>query len=125
VGGDAERAAALVAALPEDLKALYATASYSGLRRGELLALRCENVHGLDDEDGERWLEVTEDGNWNPLDGRILSKSTAGGRVVPIPETLRAILAAHLLRTQRSGPRARVRPESVDRLRPEERSGSS
>lgn len=100
--GTPDRAAVLVAALPTDLQALYATAGYAGLRRGELQALRVENLHGLDDE-GECWLEVTVDGNWDPVEGRIAPKSTAGVRVVPVPETLRTTLAAHVRRTRRSG----------------------
>jgi integrase len=101
--GTPERVAALVAALPEELRALYATAAYAGLRRGELLALRVENLHELDDADGEAWLEVTGDGNWDAVDGRVTPKSSAGVRVVPVPATLRAILLAHTRSTLRSG----------------------
>jgi integrase len=39
-----EEAAALLAALPAGDKALWATAMYAGLRCGELLALRIEDV---------------------------------------------------------------------------------
>lgn len=43
-----EEALALLEALPEDEKALYATALLAGLRRGELRALRISGVQGLD-----------------------------------------------------------------------------
>ncbi len=39
-----EEAAALIAAAPENDRALWATAFYAGLRRGELMALRWEDV---------------------------------------------------------------------------------
>lgn len=101
--GTPERVAALLASLPVDLRPLYATAAYAGLRRGELLALRWENVHGLGDEDSDRWIEVAEDGNWDTVDGRVAPKSASGVRVVPIPETLRGFLLTHRKRTGRSG----------------------
>ena len=37
-------AAALIAALPVDDRAIWATAFYAGLRRGELMALRFEEI---------------------------------------------------------------------------------
>ncbi|MEO8291449.1 MAG: hypothetical protein ABI649_10705 [Gaiellaceae bacterium] len=57
-------AAQLLAALPADLRPLYGTAFYAGLRRGELRGLRWEDVdmaggrihvcRGWDDHEGER-----------------------------------------------------------------------
>jgi integrase len=41
---DADEASRLLAALPEADRAVWATALYAGLRRGELLALRWEHV---------------------------------------------------------------------------------
>ena len=93
--GPAE-AAALIAAVPEDDRALWATAFYTGLRRGELRELRCS------DYDRARNLvavrrALDDDGTV------ILTKTYAGERDVPVIGALRPILAAHLLRTGRSG----------------------
>lgn len=92
--GEARR---LLAALPDDLRALYATALYAGLRRGELRALRWSDVdlsartirvaRGWDDDEGER----------------DETKSNAGRRTVPILDVLATTLAAHGLATGRQG----------------------
>src|SRR5512133_53521 len=83
-------AAALIDALPEAERALWATAFYAGLRRGELRALRVVDVN-------ETCIHV-EDG-WDDVEGRQAPKSVAGRRDVPLTETLRVFLDAHLKRT--------------------------
>lgn len=88
----------LLAALPDSQRAVYTTAFYVGVRRGELRELRCSDfdwdagefnvARGLDDS------------------GEVITpKSEAGKRVVPfglIPP-LRQALAAHSLLTGRDG----------------------
>ena len=99
-GGRRERvaspgeAAVLLDALPEDERALWATAFYAGLRRGELRGLRASDV-------GEDSINVER--GWDDYAGPVDPKSRAGMRRVPVPETLRAILAEHVERTGRSG----------------------
>ena len=92
-----EEAERLIAAVPLGDRAIWATAFYGGLRLGELMALRVEDVdlalgvihvrRGWDDKEGE-------------LD---LPKSDAGRRRVPIAAVLRDFLTEHLARTGRSG----------------------
>jgi integrase len=75
-------------------RAVWATALYAGLRRGELRALRCPELEldagivrverGFDDEEGEHE-----------------TKSIAGRRIVAIIPALRPILLEHLLATGR------------------------
>jgi integrase len=84
-------AEALLAALPADQRALWATALYTGLRRGELQALQWQNV------DLERGL-VSVEHSWDRCAGLIEPKSRSGARRVPIPATLRRQLLAHHLR---------------------------
>jgi integrase len=91
-----EEAARLIAALPEEDQALWATAFYAGLRRGELQALRAENID----------LAVSEiyvRHGWDQEEGEIDPKSEAGERDVPLLAILRDFLVAHLLRTGRTG----------------------
>jgi integrase len=89
-----DRAAQLVAALPDAERALWATAFYAGLRRGELRALRWRDV---DFDAGV--LRVCR--GWDDVDGEIDPKSYAGTRAVPMAGALRRELAAHKLRTGR------------------------
>jgi integrase len=93
-------AAALLDPLDEEAKPIYATAFYAGLRRGELQALRASDVRGLDG-DGVAAISVRR--SWDAKAGDVDPKSKAGVRDVPVPETLRAILAAHVERTGRRG----------------------
>jgi integrase len=79
---------------------LWATALLAGLRRGELQALRVSDLHGLDGE-AAAWIHVQS--SWDPVAGRKDPKSRAGVREVPMPETLRVILAEHVEATGRSG----------------------
>jgi integrase len=105
-GGRRERAATpteaaeLVAALEEGDQALWATAFYAGLRRGELRALRVSNLAGLD---GEGVASLSVEHAWDDQAGEIAPKSKAAVREIPIPETLRLILVGHLERTGRGG----------------------
>jgi integrase len=84
----------LLAAVPDDDRATWATAAYAGLRAGELQAL------GHDDVDLERGL-IHVCRSWDPREGLIEPKSRAGTRMVPIVAALRAHLAAHVLRQRR------------------------
>jgi integrase len=91
-----EEAAELIDALPESERALWATAFYAGLRRGELRALRAENV---DLEEGV----IRVVAGWDDKEGEILPKSKRGTRTTPIPAVLRPYLADHLTLTARRG----------------------
>lgn len=91
-----EEARLLVAGAPEEERALWATALYAGLRRGELMGLRWENV-----DLGAGRLSVRA--SWDIREGRVPPKSRAGIRDVPIPETLRVHLADHRLHTRAEG----------------------
>jgi integrase len=85
-------AAALLATLEgERDRAVWATALYAGLRLGELLALRGEDV---DLQAGV----IRVERSWDKREGVIEPKSRAGRRKVPIVAALRAHLAAHMLR---------------------------
>jgi integrase len=87
-------AAALIAALPERDRALWATALYAGLRRGELMALRWEDI------DFQKNV-ITVARSWDVKAGPIEPKSQAGRRTVPIASVLREFLIAHQLRSGR------------------------
>src|SRR5581483_2653506 len=84
--GTPQDAKALLDPLPFDVRAVYATAFYAGLRRGELRALRVRNLHGLDGA-GEAFIEVEH--GWDDYAGEIDPKSSAGARKALMPETLR------------------------------------
>ena len=90
------QAAKLLAALQDEDRALWATALYAGLRRGELLALRWEDVDlpvGV----------VRVERAYDPVARVFVSpKSRAGTRTVPVPTVLREHLAAQRLRTGRA-----------------------
>src|SRR6266542_1647867 len=87
-------AAALLAALPERDRALWATAMYAGLRRGELLALCWEDV---DVTVGVIHVERS----WDAKEGVVPPKSRAARRTVPIAAALRDQLVEHKLRSGR------------------------
>jgi integrase len=90
-------AAALLAALPDEDRALWATAFYGGLRRGELRALRWTDV----DLDARR---IRVEREWDDHEGELdEAKSEAGRRTVPLVPQLVVELRAHLLRTGRRG----------------------
>ncbi len=86
----AEEAARLIAAVPQRDRALWGLAFYAGLRSGEIAALRWRDID-LDVGEihvREAWCHKTK----TP----IATKSAAAVRVVPVPRTLRSLLAAHL-----------------------------
>ena len=89
-----------LAALPESERALWATAFFAGLRRGELRALRASDLHGLA-EGSEAYIDVVR--SWDDKEGEIAPKSSAGTRRVPVPKTLHALLVDHVARTKRGG----------------------
>jgi integrase len=91
-----EEARALIAALPDGDRALWATALYAGLRRGELQALRWSDV---DLDAGLIRVERSFDQKAGPIE----PKSRSGRRRVPLVGTLRAELLAHRLWQGRAG----------------------
>jgi integrase len=95
-------AAALIEALSLDDGAVYATAFYAGLRRGELWALRWSDV---DFRAGVIRVRRNED----VVEGEIEPKSSSGRRAVPLIRDLAALLAAHHERGEGEG-RERVFP---------------
>jgi integrase len=86
----------LIAALPLEDRALWATAAFAGLRRGELRALRFDDVdlaNGI--------IHVRH--SWDDLEGEIAPKSKAGVRTIPVVPQLRDHLLEAKTRTGRSG----------------------
>jgi integrase len=90
-----EEARALVAAVPDGDRPIWATALYAGLRRGELQAVRWQDV---DFDAGIIHVERS----WDPA-GPIEPKSRSGRRRVPLVGALKRELAAHKLRQGRGG----------------------
>ena len=91
-------ARALIEALPKRDRALWATALYAGLRRGELRALRWADVdfeHGV----------IRVERSWDDRAGPIEPKSRAGRRRVPLGQPLRGHLVAHRLLRGEAGDR--------------------
>ena len=84
-----QECAQLLATLPTRDRALWATAMYAGLRRGELTALRIEDI-----DLGRGVINVRR--GWDTLEGEITTKS-GRERKVPIAATLRDYLDEHLL----------------------------
>ena len=91
-----DEAIALLSALRPDDRDIYATALYAGLRRGELCALRWQDV------DLDRNL-ISVERAWDPRAGLIEPKSRAGRRRVPIAAPLRSELIVHRLREGAGG----------------------
>lgn len=83
-----DEALGLLEALPAEDRALWATALFAGLRLGELMALRFEDV-----DLGEGTITVTR--SFDPKAGFVEPKSKAGRRRVPIAALLRDRLQAH------------------------------
>jgi integrase len=75
-------AAAMISALAGRDKPLWATAFYCGLRRGELIGLRADDI------DLAKGLVHVRRG-WDMVEGEIEPKSRKGRRSVPIPAALR------------------------------------
>lgn len=84
-----EEAEQLLAVLPEGDRAIWATALYAGLRRGELLALAWEHV---DLATGVIHVERSYDDKERV---QVEPKSRAGRRTVPIVGALRDVLVEH------------------------------
>ena len=82
-------------ALPIGERALWATAFYAGLRRGELRALRVGDVDLARNE-----LHVLR--SWDAVEHEIDPKSDAGRRTIPLVAILRDHLDGHLMRTGRT-----------------------
>jgi integrase len=97
IAGRAE-AAALLDALPESERALWATALYAGLRRGELRAMRWSDVD-LAAEPAVIHVRRT----WDDAAGEVDVKTEAGYRTVPVTGRLRALVVEHGLTTRRGG----------------------
>ena len=83
--------ASLIAALDYPERGIYATAMYTGGRRGELQAV------DDDDVDLDANLIRIEYG-WDQEAGRVPVKTKAGNRTLPIPNVLRPILLDHRMR---------------------------
>jgi integrase len=93
---DPTEAEALIAAAPDRDRAVWATATFAGLRRGELRALRASDV---DLASGV----IRVERGWDDKEGEIPLKSNAGRRRVPITPRLRDQLLEHKLATGREG----------------------
>ena len=79
---DPAEAVRLLHALAVEDRVLWATALYAGLRRGELTALRWED---MDLAGGT----IRVQRGWDHVEGEIAPKSREGRRTVPIPAALR------------------------------------
>jgi integrase len=90
-----DEAQRLLAALPERDRPIWATALYAGLRRGELMALRWEDVELAT---GVIRVERAYD---DKEQVEIEPKSRAGRRVVPMVGALRDVLVEHKQRQGR------------------------
>ena len=86
----------LLRELDESDRALWATAVYAGLRRGELVALRWSDV-----DLAEGVIEVRR--GWDAKAGEVAPKSRAGRRRVPIPGVLRDYLVERRIGADTSG----------------------
>jgi len=106
-----DEARALLEALPDEERALWATAFYAGLRRGELRAIRWSDI----DLPG-RQLRVQR--GWDDEEGEIEEKTQAGRRTVPIIGALASVLAAHKLRTGRDQDELVFGPDGVRAFEP-------
>jgi integrase len=91
-----DEAEQLIRLLPTNLRAIYATAFFAGLRRGELQALRWSDV---DLAGGV--IRVAR--SWDAQAGYVEPKSRKGTRAVPIFGALRDYLTAEKARTGRDG----------------------
>ncbi len=86
-----DEAAALIEALPSlQDRAIWATAFYAGLRRGELRGLYRSDI----DLDANT---IKIERGWDALDGEIETKTGWSARTVPMTTPLKAILLAYLV----------------------------
>jgi integrase len=91
-----EDVAEFLASQPDDIRPLYATAAYGGLRRGEIRGLRWSDVDLANSE-----IHVRR--GWDDKDGEIDPKSLKSARTAPIYGILRDYLDEHKMRTGGSG----------------------
>jgi integrase len=91
-----DEADALITDVPLKDRALWATAFYAGLRRGELQAVTWSDI------DLRRGL-IHVNHAWDRKAGLIEPKSRSGKRRVPITKTLRRYLIAHRLQQGNGG----------------------
>src|SRR5215211_4795838 len=89
-------AEALLAAVPDRDRALWATAMFGGLRLGELQALRASDI---DLAGGV----IRVERGWDMKAGPVKPKTRAARRRVPIAGVLRDYLIEHRMATERSG----------------------
>lgn len=90
-------AEAMIAALEPAERALWATAMYAGLRRGELIGLRREDI-----DLATGVLQVRR--GWDMVEAReVAPKSRQGRRTVPVAAVLRDHLDERLLQAQDDG----------------------
>lgn len=85
-------AATRLDALDREDRPLWATAFYAGLRRGELIGLRWDDV-----DLATGVIHVRR--GWDEVEGEIAPKSRKGRRAVPIPAVLRDHLLEHRMAT--------------------------
>jgi integrase len=78
----------LLSAVDASDRPLWATALYAGLRRGELVALKWEDV-----DLASGVIHVRR--GWDTIEGEIAPKSAQGKRNVPVPAALRDYLIEH------------------------------
>jgi integrase len=94
---DRGEAQQLIDALPATHQAFWACAFYGGLRRGELRALRWDDV----DLGAAGAIHVRR--SWDDKEGDVATKTVAGERTVPLAGVLRRLLVTHKVATGRSG----------------------
>jgi integrase len=87
--------AQLIACVPTEDRAVWATAMYAGLRRGELRALRWSDV---DLASGV----IRVERGWDDEEGEVAGKTRAARRTVPVASVLRDHLVEHKLRSGRN-----------------------
>jgi integrase len=92
----ADEARRLIGALNEDEQALWATALYSGMRHGEIRALRAHNI-----DLALKRIKVRA--GWDQYEGEIDPKTEKGRRTTVVIELLETLLIEHLQRTGRTG----------------------
>jgi integrase len=109
----AEEARRLIAALPPAEAVLWATALYSGMRFGELRALRAENI-----DFAHKRIKVLA--GWDAFEGEIDPKTEKGKRNTVIVGLLDTLLREHLERRP-IRPRPRVRAPRRLGVQPEHR----
>jgi integrase len=91
-----DEAEMLLSVLSSDDRAIWATAMYAGLRRGELRALRWRDV-----DLGNGVINVRR--GWDDNEGETTGKTRAAQRSVPIASPLRKVLVEHGMTTKRTG----------------------